>query len=385
MTKTTPPSGAATDALKAKPLGILGGGQLARMLALKCHELGRPVAVYSENKDDPAAQVVSIWRQGSLTDEAKLRDFLESCSVVTFESEFMDASLLQTLAKKTGTDVFPSPKLMGALQDRLTQKMLLDRHLLPTARFHNIKDAKSARIAFEDLGGEVVFKKRRFGYDGNGTFKVRSEAELNKFLKKSGDDHDGFIAETFIKFKREVAVIAARSRSGDFALFPFVETFQEDSRCLWVKGPLKPNTKLVKLGRKIEGFLNQINYVGVIGVELFETPGGYLVNELAPRVHNSGHYTLDATDLDQFSAHIMAVTGAHLDQPKMLTKGFAMMNLIGRSADAPSWKVPRSIHLHWYGKLENRIGRKMGHFNVLAASPAKALTIAMKARDAFDV
>ncbi len=375
----------ASGITKAKPLGILGGGQLARMLALKCHELGLSVAIYSESKDDPAAQVVSIWQQGGLNDEAKLRTFLKSCSVVTFESEFMDAQVLQTLSKQTGTGIYPSPKLMGALQDRLTQKMLLGRHQLPTARFHNIKDAKSAQVAFTDLGGAVVFKKRRFGYDGCGTYVVRSETELLDFVKLVPKEANGFIAEKFIPFKREIAVIAARSRSGDVVVFPYVETFQQNSRCLWVKGPLKPNAKLAALGRKIELFLNEIDYVGVMGVELFETANGYLVNELAPRVHNSGHYTLDATDLDQFSAHILAVTGSHFDQPKLLTKGFAMMNLLGSSADQTSWEHPRSVHLHWYGKLENRVGRKMGHYNVLASTPARALAIAMKARDAFNV
>jgi 5-(carboxyamino)imidazole ribonucleotide synthase len=372
-------------ALTIKPLGILGGGQLARMLALKCHELGLPVAIYSASPDDPAAQVVKDWRKGDLSEPQGLSEFLKSCSVVTFESEFMDAKILTELSKKSGTEIFPSPTLMGALQDRLTQKMLLERHKLRSAPFHNVKDKKAARLAFDQFEGSVVFKKRRFGYDGYGTYVVRNEAALAKFLPLIGKDEHGFIAEKFISFKRELAFVAARSRSGDVVRFPFVETLQENSRCLWVKGPLKPSASLEKVGRAVEAFLKEIDYVGVMGIELFETQDGYLINELAPRVHNSAHYSLDALDLDQFSAHILSVIGAHLDRPQLLTPGFAMMNLLGQGSQTPTWKLPRGVRLHWYGKSVNREGRKMGHYNVLASTPARALALAKKARASFDV
>ncbi|RYZ64009.1 MAG: ATP-grasp domain-containing protein, partial [Proteobacteria bacterium] len=294
--------------LGPRPLGILGGGQLARMMALQAHKLGIPVAIYCASKDEPAAQVAGDWQLGSLGDERALRKFLEHCSVVTFESEFMDAARLARLSTEIGTKVYPSPSLMGALQDRLTQKMLLERHKLPTAHFHNVKDEQAARIAFNHFGGQVVFKKRRFGYDGYGTFVVRNEKELTRFLPHVATEENGFICEEFVPFKREVAVIATRSQDGSSIRYPFVETFQENSRCLWVRGPLAANEKLAKLGREIDRFLRDIDYVGTIGIELFETKNGYIVNELAPRVHNSGHYTQDAMTLDQFSAHIQAVS-----------------------------------------------------------------------------
>jgi 5-(carboxyamino)imidazole ribonucleotide synthase len=361
--------------LKMKPFGILGGGQLARMLALKCHELGLPTAIYSASADDPAAQVVKDWRKGSLADKRALESFLKSCSVVTFESELMNAELLNDLSKRAGTEIFPSPTLMGALQDRLTQKMLLRHHGVATSPFHNVKDKEAAMIAFDEFKGQVVFKKRRFGYDGNGTFIVRTPVELAHFMPQLSQDEHGFIAEKFIPFKRELAFIAARSRNEDVTRFPFVETLQENSRCLWVKGPVAPSPKLEKIGKSMEKFLKDTEYVGVLGVELFETSTGYLVNELAPRVHNSAHYSLDALTLDQFSAHILSVIGAPL----------AMMNLLGKGGHEPNWKLPRNVHLHWYGKSENREGRKMGHYNVLASTPNKALEIAKKARAAFDV
>jgi 5-(carboxyamino)imidazole ribonucleotide synthase len=371
--------------LKMKPFGILGGGQLARMLALKGHQLGLPIAIYSENENDPAAQVVNDWRKGSFTDKRALESFLKSCSVVTFESEFMDADLLARLSKKTATEIFPSPKLMGALQDRLTQKMLLRHHGLPTSPFHNVKDKEAALLAFDEFKGQVVFKKRRFGYDGYGTFVVRSPIELAKFVPQIASNEHGFIAEKFIAFERELAFVLARSRNGDIERFPFVETRQENSRCLWVKGPIKASPKLETVGKRMEKFLEKTDYVGVMGVELFETKAGFLVNELAPRVHNSAHYSLDALSLDQFSAHMLSVIGAPLSEPRALAKGFAMMNLLGKSAENPSLRLPRGVHLHWYGKQENREGRKMGHYNVLAETPNKALELAKKARASFEV
>lgn len=368
-----------------KPLGILGGGQLARMMALRCHALGIPVSIYSENKADPAAQVVSQWFQGALTDEAALREFLNACRVVTFESEFMNAELLARVAKETETSVLPTPELMGGLQDRLTQKMLLERHGLPTAAFHNVRDENAARVSFDQFEGEVVFKKRKFGYDGYGTFVVRNEKALKKFLPELAKEPAGFICEKFVPFKREVAVVAVRSENGDLIRYPFVETFQEDSRCLWVKGPLASTAKLQKIGRDIDRFLNEIGYVGAMGIELFETRDGYLVNELAPRVHNSGHYTQDAMTLDQFSAHVLSVMGRPLTKPELRSPGFAMVNLLGESSREPSWEIPSDVHFHWYGKAENRKGRKMGHYNVLSSTPSRALTAALKKRSAFKV
>jgi 5-(carboxyamino)imidazole ribonucleotide synthase len=247
-----------------------------------------------------------------------------------------------------------------------------------------VKDEEAARLAFDEFG-QVVFKKRRFGYDGYGTFIVKDAPALAKFLPRLSEDPHGFIAEAFVPFKRELAFVAARSRSGDLVRFPFVETLQENSRCLWVKGPVKPSPRLEKVGRAVESFLAKIDYVGVMGIELFETRDGYLINELAPRVHNSAHYSLDALSLDQFSAHILSVVGARFDRPKLLAPGFAMMNLLGRGERKPNWKIPRGVHLHWYGKSENRQGRKMGHYNVLASSPSKALALAKKARASFNV
>ncbi len=368
-----------------KPLGIVGGGQLARMLALKAHELGIKVAVLSENAFDPAAQVTSLWTQGALGNRADLRKFLSICSLVTFESEFLDAHLLESLSRDTSVPVLPRPSDMALIQDRLTQKEILLQHRLPTARFHSVATEDEARWAFDDLGGRAVFKKRRFGYDGYGTFIVRSAQDLKKFLPELTKNSHGFIAEEFVPFKREVAVMVVRSLRGQTVRLPFVESYQENARCLWVKGPLRKSAKLTALGQKLEKFLSAISYCGTMGVELFDTGSKLIVNELAPRVHNSGHYSLDALSDDQFSLHIKAVLGQDLVTPRVLSPGFAMMNLLGSTTEPATWLLPSEIKLHWYGKEENRPGRKMGHINVLAATPEKALALVKNRRSCFRV
>lgn len=369
-----------------KPVGILGGGQLARMLALKAHEMGVKVAVLSEKADDPAAQVTSHWVRGRLSSAADLRKFLKTCSLVTFESEFLDARLLEKLSSETGTTILPRPREMANLQDRLTQKELLLKSGLPTARFHTVSTADEARWALDDLDGQAVFKKRRFGYDGYGTFVVRSARDLKNFLPELERGEHGFIAEAFVPFRRELAVMVARNTRGETLRLPFVESFQENSRCLWVKGPLRESVNLRTLGARLEGFLKSIDYVGTMGVELFETrKGGLLINELAPRVHNSGHYSLDALAEDQFTLHLKSILGQDFSSPRLMAPGFAMMNLLGRTSAAPVWSLPCDIRLHWYGKKENRPGRKMGHINALAERPEAALALLKKARARFKV
>jgi 5-(carboxyamino)imidazole ribonucleotide synthase len=177
--------------------------------------------------------------------------------------------------------------------------------------------------------------------------------------------------------------MVARNTRGQTIRLPFVESYQENARCLWVKGPVKESAKLTTVGRKLEKFLGTIAYSGMMGVELFDTGSELVINELAPRVHNSGHYSLDALSDDQFSLHIKAILGQDLGRPRRLSPGFAMLNLLGETAEPAKWLLPSAIKLHWYGKEENRPGRKMGHINALAATPEKALVLVKKHRAFF--
>lgn len=376
-----------------KPVGVLGGGQLARLLALKGYDLGVKTAIFSEHRDDPAAQVSPLWHRGRLTETAALQRFLKSCSIVTFESEFVDAERLQSLATETKTPIHPKPSTIGLIQDRLSQKQLLARHQLPTAQFHNVETPDEARWAHMTMGGaKIVFKRRRFGYDGYGTFVVNDGRGLERFIRAElapGKNPYGFIAERFVPFQRELAVMVARSTHGQTVVLPFVESKQVDSRCLWVKGPVKPEPRFLNLAQtlvqKLVQMLHDLDYCGIMGVELFDDGSELLINELAPRVHNTGHYSLNALNMDQFTIHLKCILGLNLSQPKVLDGGFAMLNLLGSSTRPAKLTSPDDIALHWYGKSENRPGRKMGHITALANSPEAALSRLLRARRRFEV
>ncbi|MDX9730435.1 MAG: 5-(carboxyamino)imidazole ribonucleotide synthase [Bdellovibrionales bacterium] len=381
-----------------KPIGILGGGQLARMLVLEAHRLNLPVAVLSPSTEDPAHAVSGTAVQGDPNSLKALETFMSRCSVVTFESEFYDAAAIEQASRKTAVPVWPNPNLMARLQDRLPQKRLFDEFKIPTAPWFDVD--RHPREILNALGGKAVFKKRRGGYDGYGTFVVRSEKDLAT-LPDTIEKKQEFIAEKLISFRREIALIAVRDRRGQCFFFPFVESKQENSRCLWVKGPLKETAAFIQMKRKIARFLGKTGYVGAMGIEMFETKTGeLLVNEIAPRVHNTGHYTMDAFTLNQFSLHLRAVAGLPVSSRsvryrQVLSKtthsktSFAMWNLLGSNSKPKShttalspWKartLSPEAELHWYGKTEARPGRKMGHVNAIAKTPEKALALARKA------
>lgn len=359
-------------------IGLLGSGQLARMMALRAHSMGIQPYVYGGQGTDPAAQVTSNYFPGKLDDKEALRAFLKQVDVATFESEFMDAELLSRLSKQTKTKVFPEPDQMAQLQDRWTQKQLLDEYKIKTSRFYKVSTEEEFSSAWQRLSKVgLVLKKRKFGYDGYGTFIVRSEKELKSTMKVIAENPQGFIAEEFIPFKRELAFSAVRNLNGDVVFLPLVESFQKDSRCFWVRGPVG-HPKFTALKSKVKKFLNQINYVGIIAFELFDRNSELWVNEIAPRVHNSAHYSLDALSEDQFQLHLEALLNRKLKTPKLLKPGFAMVNLLGGKNATAKWTEVSEGQVHWYGKAENRLGRKMGHINCLSENPNKALKLAMK-------
>ncbi len=366
-------------------LGILGGGQLARMLALKAHEMGVPVRVFCQSENEPAALVTAKPFIGQLDSATDLKEFLKSVDVATFESEFLNAELLASLSRELKIPIYPDPKHMGQLQDRLTQKLLLLENKIPTARFLEVRNFADLLEAWDEFHKQgLVLKKRRFGYDGYGTYIVKNFSELLDLEATIEKERFGFIAEEFVSFKRELAVMVTRNRNHEITVLPFVESLQKNSKCFWVKGPInKPEFK--KIGKRLKSFLEDIKYVGIMGIEFFDTSDGLIVNEIAPRVHNSGHYSLDALTEDQFTLHIKAVLGFKSAKVKLLSPGFAMVNLLGTSTLAPIWQLPAEVKLHWYGKSENRRGRKMGHYNILDKNPNTALKRGLAALKNFQL
>ena len=359
-------------------LGLLGGGQLARMLALAAHPLGVPVRVLTALAADPAAQVVGDTQLGSLEDEADLKRFALSVDALTFESEFVNIEKLRRSLPKD-TYVFPHLDAIEAIQDRLTQKRLIEKFKLPTSPWIEVNDRGDLKLAKEKFPKGFVLKQRRFGYDGYGTFVFKDGKGDESALNRSPH---GFIAEEFIPFKRELATSVVRSRSGEHIELPFVESVQVNSRCFSVQGPIR-TPKGKSLHAQLLKMMNEIDYVGILACELFDTGKVLLVNELAPRVHNSAHYSQNALSCSQFEYHVRAGLDLPLPKLQLIKPGFAMVNLLGEgNKDVRLDRSPAGA-LHWYGKSENKPGRKLGHINVLGSTGSKALIAALKWRKDF--
>ncbi len=359
-------------------LGILGGGQLARMLALSAHRLGIVPHILSENKDDPAAQVTANWQQGSPHNKHDLKRFANNLNALTLESEFISAQTLREA--QLDNKLFPNLTSIETFQDRLPQKIALKNHRIPTAEFEPVSTPKDIERVARAMNHSLVFKRRTLGYDGYGTYPVFSPRDLQTLLSQLHHKPElftGWIAERRVRFKRELAFMMARSKQGVFATYPLVQTQQVNSRCLWVKGPIV-HPQLAPLKRKFQDLLNSVGYVGIMGIELFEEKGKLLVNEVAPRVHNSGHYTMDAFPHSQFDLHLLCGLSPSLPPLQPRARAFAMANLLGDTKPWPQLREPAQTRLHWYGKVEVRPGRKMGHLNTVGTTPAQALHRALQ-------
>lgn len=363
-------------------IGILGGGQLARMLCLAGHSLGLEMHVLSPHKNDPAAQVTGQWHQGQTDSPVDLRAFFQSVDQVIIESEFLDAELLQQTSSQTGVPVSPAPNLIHTFSDRLMQKEWLTKNKIPTAAYMLAKNPTDALAFAEMCKFKVVIKKRRHGYDGYGTHIFKKKSVLESWLNENSHKMSEYIVEEFIPFRRELAQQLAINERRQVCPLPLVEWKAQDSKCLWVKGPHKDNRALA-ICRQIAAALRKSKYVGLFAFEIFDTKGGLFINEVAPRVHNSAHYSIEGLSLNQFTAHLMAVLD--FDLPKISKthgSGFAMLNLLGGSDRHPRIELAaESVSLHWYGKQENRQGRKMGHLTAISTkSPDDALRTVLKAK-----
>ena len=347
LSKPVPPGGT---------IGIVGGGQLGRMLALAASALGLKTCIYNDTPDAPAFQVTQHALAAPYDDLAMLTGFAEVCDAVTFEFENLPAHAIAHLAALV--PVRPGAQALAVTQDRLSEKTFVEKLGLKTAPFFDVSSADQARQAFAHLGGPGILKTRRFGYDGKGQQKVSSADEAVAAFEKFGA---AAILEGFVDFAFEASVVAARGSDGAFAAFdpPQNEHEHHILRRSTVPSRLMPAQvdEAKAIARKIG---DALDYVGVFAVELFVgADGALLVNEIAPRVHNSGHWTIEACACSQFEQHIRAVAGWPLGDPSRHADA-VMENIIGAEADA--WEsLSRSGALHLYGKRESRPGRKMGH------------------------
>lgn len=331
------------------------------MLAQKAQALGLIPAALTPRQEDPVCRVSGSYVLGDPRNANDLKSFTRDLKILTFESEFYEARFLQKELKNFKGLVFPSLQALHLLQDRKTQKQAFIKNKLTTSPFIQTIIPDQIKEFFKTQG-PLVAKARWNGYDGYGTFLLRTPKDLDQFLVKNKQQLADFIFEKLIKFDYEIAVQAARSRSGHVVFFPFVKTIQKDNKCFLVDGPEITTPQTLKLQKAIKKFLDEIDYVGVMGLEFFKTKAGLILNEVAPRVHNTGHHTLESCSIDQFTLHWLCALQDKLPQPELKTKAFVMLNLIGRGEPEVAIPDRGSGSLYWYGK-KNRKGRKLGHIN----------------------
>ncbi len=342
-------------------IGILGGGQLGRMLAMAAARLGLKAHIYSDEADAPAFQVCDAHTVAKFDNEMALTKFAASCDAVTYEFENVPAAAAEVLSKTKPTN--PNARALAITQDRFDEKSFLSGLDLKTAAFAAINTHHDAVAAFARTGTPAIIKTRRFGYDGKGQAKVKSAEEAAKaFGSFKGA---AAVLEQFVPFEFEASVVAVRSASGAFAAYDPAENIHEHHILARSIVPARLSAKQAEDAKVIaKKIADALDYVGVLGVELFVTKDALLVNEIAPRVHNSGHWTIEACICSQFENHIRAIAGWPLGSTARHSDA-VMENLIGE--DAADWKAlaAKGGALHLYGKSEIRAGRKMGHITYL--------------------
>jgi 5-(carboxyamino)imidazole ribonucleotide synthase len=347
-------------------VGILGGGQLARMLALSGAPLGLRFLVMDTAGDACAGQF-SPMVVGDYRDEAALGEFASRIDVATFDFENVPAESAQWLSERV--PVFPSPRALGVAQDRLAEKTLFRELGIPVPPFAAIATRAELDAAIEAIGTPCILKTRRLGYDGKGQFRLKSAGDADAAWDVLGAQATtvGLILEGFIAFERELSVVAVRGRDGEFRTWPLTENWHVDGVLSASLAPASVSDALAATAfAHARALAEALDYVGVFALELFCRDGELLANELAPRVHNSGHWTIEGSETSQFQNHLRAVLGLPLGATRMLGHA-CMLNWIGVMPDADAVLGEAGGHWHDYGKSP-RAGRKVGHATLRADS-----------------
>jgi 5-(carboxyamino)imidazole ribonucleotide synthase len=391
-----------------KRVGVIGGGQLAWMMGSAAEKLGIELVVQTPNANDPAVAIASSTIFAAIDDAGATATLANHCDVITFENEFVNLEALSTLEEQ-GICFRPGLQALSQVLDKYDQRCYLQQLGLPVPKFialdgdlgelgriinstFNLQSSSfpspltpqrqllQAGEPVQRTGSPspLVLKARRHGYDGQGTFIIKDLDTLQQKLAALSTQQQGhqplFLLEEFVAFERELAVIAARSTSGEIVTYPIVETVQQEQVCRRVLVPadISPNvaTEVEAIAHTL---LHNLQAVGIFGIELFLAPEGkVLVNEIAPRTHNSGHFTLDACEISQFEMHLRAVCGLPLGNPNQRFPGAVMVNLLGYEYSENDYLQQRQqiehisqAHIHWYGKTASRPGRKLGHVTVL--------------------
>ena len=346
--------------ISGSTIGILGGGQLGQMLSMAASRLGFKTHIFEPSENPPASNVASKFTRAEYDDYDALKQFASSVDVVTYEFENIPTAALDII--ETQSEIFPNREALKISQDRLIEKEFINKLGFKTASFCEVNSIEELIHAINQIGAPSILKTRRFGYDGKGQVKVQPSSKPEEIWKNLGEK--ALILEGFINFSSEFSVIGSRSKDGQISCFDPGENVHKDGilRTTTVPAHLtnQQKTEAVLITAKI---LETLKYVGVIGIEFFLEKNSLVINEFAPRVHNSGHWTQNGCTVDQFEQHIRAITGWKLGNAERHSD-VIMENLIGDEIYKTNQLVEDgSIALYLYGKADVNPGRKMGHFN----------------------
>ena len=344
-------------------IGILGGGQLGRMLALAGYPLGLRFRTLDLSSEAPAGHVSELMA-ADFNDTDALKRFARGLDVVTYEFENVPVDTARYLGRRV--PVFPPPEALEAAQDRLTEKHFFERLDIPTPAFVAVDTWDDLKGALNDMGLPAVLKTRRFGYDGKGQVVIRKTEDITHAWQSLGGVP--LVLESFVAFAREVSILAVRSRNGETALYPIVENHHHEGilRLSLCPAPGADSALQGEAETFARRALEALNYVGVLAIEFFERDGHLLANEMAPRVHNSGHWTIEGAETSQFENHLRAILGWPLGSTATVGCA-AMLNLIGTLPDPRNLLAMDNLHLHLYGKAP-RPHRKLGHITLRTPS-----------------
>ena len=356
-------------------IGVVGGGQLARMLVEAARERGVQVIVQSASSSDPAAQLADELVQADPVDAQATQAFLGRCGGITFENEWVSIDALSALERK-GAPFRPSLSSLQPLVNKLHQRLLLDELAIPSPAWVELKEIDPGTPALpKGWSFPVMAKAATGGYDGKGTQVIRSVDGLAELLRSV--DAENWLLEAWVDYEKELALVVSRDQSGRVRAMPLVETQQSDQVCDWVLAPAAVEQLVEATAYNVAAsLLTKLDYVGVLAIEMFYGSKGLLVNEIAPRTHNSGHFSIEACKSSQFDQQLCIAAGLQVPDPELKVPGALMVNLLGLAVDraAPleqrlaALQADPSLHLHWYGKQGESEGRKLGHVTVLLSA-----------------
>jgi 5-(carboxyamino)imidazole ribonucleotide synthase len=365
-------------------LGILGGGQLARMTSVAASTFGVITHIYcSESELSPAEHVATKTFKGSLHDREAILKFAETCDFITLENEFIDQEILESIDQKYPGKLFPDSKTFKMIGDKISEKESFKKAGINVTPFSPVKNPEDIKKFADIHGFPVVLKSSKGGYDGYGNTTIKSATEIDeKFKTLKGQ----LLVEAFIPYEKELAVMVARNNNNEIVIYPIAHTIQENHICHFVSVPADISTDLaLKIEDEVKKAMMAINAVGIFAFEFFLTKEGNLyLNESAPRPHNSGHYSIEGCTTSQFNNHVRSVLNFPLGKTDLRSPHVLMLNLLGTKNQTAELTPLKSFleipdgHLHLYGKKFSKVGRKMGHFTLLGLEKNQMLKTLQK-------